>query len=371
MHTITFFPLANADAYTLELPDGELLLFDFGNQGNPDDDSDKRIDLAAALRDDCVVAGRDTFDVVAFTHADDDHTHGASDFFWFQHAEKYQGDDRFKIAELWVPAAFITEASTELDDDARIIQAEARHRLRKGEGIRVFSRPAALRGWLEDEGIALANREHLISDAGTLVPDYTLDNQGVEFFIHSPFAVHTDEGVVDRNQCALVLQATLKCGDVPRHLLLTADVPHDVLNDIVDVTRTHNNEERLAWDIVKVPHHCSYLSLSGEQGGDITEPVPNVRWLFEQGADHAILVATCKPIPSDDDDSQPPHRQAAAYYRERAAAIDGEFVVTMEHPGIAKPDRLVITCADNGAQVKKRLATGAATIIRRPAPRAG
>lgn len=371
MHTVTFFPLGNADACKLELPSGALLLFDFGNQGNPDDGSDKRIDLAAALRDDCTAADRDTFDVVAFTHADDDHTHGARDFFWLEHADKYQGDGRFKIAELWVPAGFITEASSNLDDHPRVIQAEARYRLRKGEGIRVFSRPTALTGWFEDEGIALADREHLISDAGTIVPGFTLEEQGAEFFVHSPFAVHTDEGMVDRNQCALVLQATLECGDAPRRLLLTTDVAHEVLTDIVATTQSHGNEERLAWDIVKVPHHCSYLSLSDEQGTDITEPVPNVQWLFEQGTDGATLVGTCKPIPSNDDDCQPPHRQAAAYYRERAEAVDGEFVVTMEHPTANKPDRLVVTCDDKGAKVTKRQALGAATIVSRRAPRAG
>jgi hypothetical protein len=110
-----------------------------------------------------------------------------------------------------------------------------------------------------------------------------LDDQGIEFFVHSPFAIHTDVGMVDRNQCALVLQATLQCGDTPRHLLLTTDVAHDVLTDIVAVTRAHGNDERLAWDVVKVPHHCSYLSLSDEQGTTVTEPMPNVQWLFEQG----------------------------------------------------------------------------------------
>ncbi len=371
MHTITFFPLGNADACKLELPGGGLLLFDFGNQGDPDDDADKRIDLAAALRDDCTGAKRDAFDVVAFTHADDDHTHGASEFFHLDHAAKYQGNGRLKITELWVPAAFITEATAELHDDARVLQAEARYRLKQGKGIRVFSRPIALEGWLEGEGIALADRDHLISDAGTVIPGYTLDDQGIEFFVHSPFAIHTDVGMVDRNQCALVLQATLQCGDTPRHLLLTTDVAHDVLTDIVAVTRAHGNDERLAWDVVKVPHHCSYLSLSDEQGTTVTEPMPNVQWLFEQGADRATLIATCNVIPPDDDDCQPPHRQAAAYYRSRARAVDGEFVVTMEHPTVARPDRIVITCDDAGAKLTKRLAGGAATVVTRQAPRAG
>jgi hypothetical protein len=64
---------------------------------------------------------------------DDDHCCGSGDFFWLEHALKYQGEDRIKIRELWVPAAAILEDG--LDDSARIIRQEARYRLKKGSGI--------------------------------------------------------------------------------------------------------------------------------------------------------------------------------------------------------------------------------------------
>lgn len=47
-----------------------------------------------------------------------------SDFFYLEHAKKYQNGDRIKIKELWVPAAMITEEGSE--DEARILQSEAR-----------------------------------------------------------------------------------------------------------------------------------------------------------------------------------------------------------------------------------------------------
>jgi hypothetical protein len=57
------------------------------------------------LKADLRCARRDYYDVVYFTHLDDDHCCGSGHFFWLEHAAKYQGESRIKIDELWVPAA--------------------------------------------------------------------------------------------------------------------------------------------------------------------------------------------------------------------------------------------------------------------------
>ena len=41
MHKLTFFPLGNADCCLIDLENGKKILFDFGDQGNPDDKKDK------------------------------------------------------------------------------------------------------------------------------------------------------------------------------------------------------------------------------------------------------------------------------------------------------------------------------------------
>src|SRR5437762_1587445 len=100
MTTITFFPLGNADSTLLRLADGRMILKDYCNyESAGDEDRRVRLDeeLRACLRDE----RRDEFDVVAFSHADDDHTHGAEDFFWLDYADAYQGPDRIPIPELW------------------------------------------------------------------------------------------------------------------------------------------------------------------------------------------------------------------------------------------------------------------------------
>lgn len=372
MHTVTFFPLGNADCCRLDLEGGQKILFDYANTKCPDDPADKRIDLAEELRKDLKTAKRDSYDVVAFTHLDIDHFCGSTEFFELRHAAKYQGKDRVKINEMWVPAAVIYEERADLPEEGRVVQAEARYRFEAGEGIRVFSRPAKLEGWLKSRGLTLESRSHLVTDAGQLVPGYSLAAQGAEFFVHSPFASKQNDGTfLDRNTCSLVMQVVFEVLGRQTKLILPADTTHDVWTEIVGITRFYGRSERLEWDLFKLPHHCSYLSISPEKGKDETEPVDAVRWVFEdQGQPGAIIISTSDPIPTTGDDVQPPHRQAANYYR-RNRAERGLFVVTMEHPKPSAPEPLVITIDHRKATIKKRAIAGSLAVTSVSAPRAG
>src|SRR5262249_1797443 len=153
--------------------------------------------------------------------------------------------------------------------------------------------------WLKDNGMTLAEVQHLITDAGQIAPEFTLEKHGVEFFVHSPFATRQDGNELEvRNDDAIVMQAVFRVQGVITKLLLFADINYDVIDDIVRQTRYHKNEARLEWHIIKLSHHCSYTAIGPEKGDDKTEPSENVQWLFgEQGQNDGILVSTSKPIP--------------------------------------------------------------------------
>nr|WP_281722671.1 hypothetical protein [Nitrosomonas nitrosa] len=376
MPKATFFPIGNADTVLLDLIHGKKVLFDYANTRDPDNKYDPRCDLEKELRDDLENADRDHYDVVAFTHLDKDHYQRASEFFWLEHAKKYQGGRRIKISTLWVPAALITEDGVE-DDEGRIIQAEARYRFKNGAGIRVFSRPDRLRKWCERNGINIEDRLGLLTDAGKVAPEFSLEADGVEFFVHSPFAKRLDDKVlVDRNECSLVMQATFIVDGVETKMILASDTVHDVLADIVNITKAKGNEERLEWDIYKLPHHCSYLSLGPEKGNDQTSPIAEAAWLYEeQQQENAIIVSTSEPIPAkgsvEDKDDYPPHRQAANYYKSVVDDPDNQFLVTMQHPSKASPRPLVIEIGVGKATVVKRAISAAVAVTSRSAPRAG
>ncbi|MDD3926412.1 MAG: hypothetical protein PHT33_07125 [bacterium] len=262
MHTVTIYPLGNAETMLIHLENNRKILIDYANMRDPDDKYDLRCDLPKLLTDDLNAANSDYYDAVAFTHLDDDHIHGMSGFFWLEHAQCYQDENRIKISELWVPAAVIVE--TNLDGDARILRAEARHRLRSGTGIRVFSAPDTLKGWFEDEGLDIDDYRSrgLILDAGKIVPTFNMTDDEIEFFIHSPFASRTDDGtLIERNKDAIVMQATFKSSSQLTQFLITADITHEEIDEIVKVTKYHGREPRLAWDILDIPHHCSYHAI--------------------------------------------------------------------------------------------------------------
>jgi hypothetical protein len=372
MPKLTFFPLGNADSTLVETASNKKLLFDYANTRCQGDKEDKRLDLPTELRRILRAGDRTAFDVVAFTHLDNDHICRSSEFFYLEHAAKYQSAERIKIDEMWVPSAIIVEDAETLGEEHAIIQREARYRLKNKSRIRVFSRPGLLKGWLEKQGMTLEEVCHLITDAGQLIRGFTRADDGVEFFVHSPFAKRLNEcEVVDRNCDSLVVQLTFDDYGNETKVILGADSPWDTLSDIVDVTRAHGREERLEWDVFKLPHHCSYLSLGPEKGKDKTEPVPNVKWLFEeQGRQGAIVVSPSDPIPNEDTDL-PPHRQAANYHKGNVASKDGEFIVTMEFSSTAAPEPLEIEISGLGAKVVKRNRGGVAAATATAAPRAG
>jgi hypothetical protein len=375
MPSLTFYPLGNADSCRLSLANGDQVLFDFGAVRNSNDPNDKRCDLHEELRKAMKAAKRDRFAAAAFTHLDDDHVKGSQDFFFLEHAKCYQEGERYKIDELWIPAAAIIEEGCV--DDARIIRAEARYRLRNGERIRVFSRPEALKEWLAKEGISYDSRKHLFVDAGQLVPTFSLAAHGVEFFVHSPFASRLNETeVIDRNTDSIVVQTTFQVDSKLTRVILGSDVDYEALGQMVKITKFHGREERLEWDVFKLVHHCSYTGIGPDRGKEKTQPTEETKWLYEEkGLNKAVMISTSWPIPvngsKEDECTQPPHCQAYAYHKEHTDTRSGRLKVTMEHPKQVAPEPLVIEIDGTKARIVESFIGGASVVTSRQAPRAG
>lgn len=380
-HQVIFYPVGNGDTTQIVLSQGRRVLFDFCHRSRAEDEEVPEIDLKSRLKEDLKAAGRDYFDVVAFTHADLDHIQGSTEFFELQHAKKYQGDGRIKINELWVPAAMLLE---EADKDHQteefvLLRQEARHRLLEGKGILVFSKPPALMGWLEPllkaRGESAAARDRLFIDAGTIVPGFTLVNDGVEFFCHSPFIKHCDEGDIIRNSAALVFNVRFNANGATYDYLEIGDAEYCDLEDIIRATRYHKNDDRLVWDLFNIPHHCSYRALSDEKGKDETKPTPLVKDLLLSGKPDAYIVSCSKPIPdvkASYEQIQPPHIQARRTYERYLKEVGGrKFLVTMEEPNANKPEAIVFEIGSGGVTWKRSGSIGAPAILVSRPPRAG
>jgi len=382
IHKVLFYPVGNGDTSQIVLSGGRRILFDYCHRSNGEDPDHPLIDLDARLKKELEDANRDYFDMVAFTHADNDHTSGCTDFFELQHAAKYQGEGRIKIQELWMPAAMLLEQAPndKQSDEFVILRQEGRYRLLEGKDILVFSKPPELAEWLteklKERGESPTARDHLFVDAGTVVPGFSLAKDGVEFFCHSPFIKHCEDGSdVLRNRASLIFNVRFNADGYTYDFLQIGDTEWDILEEIVNVTRYHKNEDRLAWNLYNLPHHCSYLGLSDEKGETETTPKDLVKALLLMGKADAYMVSSSKPIPDARDgyeQIQPPHIQAKKAYERYLSTIKGrKFLVTMEEPNASKPEPLVFEVARGGVSWIRSIVGGAAAIITSRPPRAG
>jgi hypothetical protein len=376
-HKVIFYPVGNGDTSQIVLENGKRILFDFRHLKKTENGEGPEINLKERLKDDLKKANKTAFDVVAFTHGDKDHIENSTEFFELRHAAKYQGDGRIKIDTLWAPAAMILETATNDDQSSEFViwRQEARYRLKEGKGIRVFSKPDMLKTWLEENDLTVESRKSLITDAGQLVPDFTLGADGVEFFCHSPFIKHVDEGDDLRNEAALIFSVRLKKDSNVFDYLAVGDTEWSVLEDIVMTTKDHGNDDRLEWDLYNIPHHCSYLALSDEKGDTETTPKPLVKELLQKGKDGAYLVSSSVPIldtKEGRDQTQPPHIQAKKCYVRYLTEVGGtKFLVTMEEPNATKPEPLEFKIEATGISLDRKIVSAAAIITSSPAPRAG
>ena len=376
MHVIKIFPVGNGDTGLIKTEKDQFILFDYRQHPSAGTEDCPAIDLAKALRQELKDSNRTAVDVLALTHGDRDHIEGSTEFFELDHAACYQGGDRVKLKTLWVPAAMILEQFAKDSDpgEVKLWRAEARHRLRHGYGIRVFSKPDKLKVWLAGQGIALADRLHLITDAGQVVPEYSLASDGLEFFCHSPFIKHCDGGEVLRNEASLIFQVRFQVNGQITNYLAVGDSEFSVLDDIVATTKAHGNDHRLDWDLFNIPHHCSYLAVGPDKGGSETDPSAGVKILLEHGQRGAYIVSSSWPIGNDSAayaQLQPPHVQAKNTYRKYLTQVGGrEFLVTMEEPNMIKPQPIVFEIMHAGVRRASAL-IGAAFLPSVKPPRAG
>jgi hypothetical protein len=377
MHKVIFYPVQNGDTSQIILANGKRILFDFRHLKCGEDEDEPAINLKAQLEGELSKAKRDYFDVLALTHGDLDHIAHSTEFFELWHATKYQGNGRIKVNELWVPAAMLLESSTIDQRSAEFViwRREAQYRLREGKGIRVFSKPEMLKTWLEKNGLTLESRRHLITDAGQIVPSFSLASDGVEFFCHSPFVKHVDDGDDLRNDASLIFQVRFEIMGVQTNYFAVGDSTCDVLEDIVRTTKWHKNEDRLEWHLFNIPHHCSHHALNSEKGDKETVPLPLVEELLLYGQSGAYIVSSSKPIDNTREayqQKQPPHIQAKNCYKRYLDRIEGrKFIVTMEEPNPQRPKPLEFRITSRGVDLDTSASSGVNIIVSSPAPRAG
>lgn len=382
-HNVVFYPVGNGATSQIITNGGRRVLFDFCHRSTGEDDGNQVIDLKKELGSELERDDRDYYDVVAFSHADIDHIRGSTEFFELKHAEKYKGEGRAKIRELWVPAAMLLE-KPRLDkqsEEFAILRREAWYRVMENKGdIKVFSKPTELKKELEqrlkERGEPSDARDHLFRDAGRTVPGFSLSADGVEFFCHSPFIKHCEEGDIVRNDASLVFNVRFRVDTREFNFLQVGDVPSSVFDDIIQISEFHGNQDRLEWNLFNVSHHCSYRSLNeDEKGSEETEPTERMKQLLELGRQDAYIISSSLPIKDDAEAYNrdlPPHIQAKKTYEKYLRKNGGrKFLVSMEEPTKTSPKPIVIEITGRGPFYNKSGTSDTAAVASTQVPRAG
>ena len=71
-HRIVFYPVGNGDTSQIILENGKRILMDYRHKKKTEGGEGPEINLKARLTQELKAAGRDYFDIVAFTHGDKD-----------------------------------------------------------------------------------------------------------------------------------------------------------------------------------------------------------------------------------------------------------------------------------------------------------
>lgn len=372
-HSITYYPVGSGDTALICANEGTpnlfVMLVDFCNRPRHTPGI-TYVDVDSALKTTMAALDRTYFDVVLITHIDNDHVAGIENFIELNYAKKYQGNGRFKANELWVPAAAVYEKGSQVQDSAYCVRSEARHRLRRqdGRGLRIFSFPSALDDFLRKNNIDPSVLDRVVTQAGLYVRTPAMRSAGLSLFIHSPLAhVQDDAGKSERNRDSIVFQAIFDVGSADDvTAMFYSDLKSNDLIHVCQVTLGHGNSDTLVYDVLKTPHHSSYLSLAKDKDSIPSDLEPEIEHLFDTSGKNRAIIISSSCASSKNNGNDPPHQEAVDYFKMLAKKKGGDFRITDNEPDVKNPAPLVVIIDHEGARIKRRESTYKSKVSKTP-----
>ncbi|MEL6945616.1 MAG: hypothetical protein AAFO82_23415, partial [Bacteroidota bacterium] len=286
--------------------------------------------------------GLNSYDLFILTHPDDDHCHGFEKHFYTgkpnNYSDKDKGENKILIDEMWVTKLIYGEVCS----DAETIREEVKRRRKLYDSTdRSNETPynrLSMIGY--DTDATFGNCPYHIP--GDLVKDFVgITHTNLEIFIHSPFKKSLIEAQAknDRNASSIVCQYKLKRDDSNAYfnLLEGGDADHYRWKTIKEKSKKHNNLDRLEYDVMLAPHHCSwtfYNDVSYDDHPDPQETSKEIIRDFRDKNDKSYIVASCKEILDNNDN--PPHHPAKKEYI-KDLGDKKRFICTAEYPTKADP----------------------------------
>ena len=319
-------------------------------------------DVAQELRDRLPVdtKKRPYVDAFILTHHDDDHVLGFREHFHQGPLSDYKEpkDDeipKIVIRELWSTPRFwkVASANYTLSDDAKAFNKEMKRRVKLFEDTSVIQ-PEGDRAIIigkdpdgKTDGLDTILRE--IGTSFTRINDRNIAAK-LDGFILGPLDQQKDEpdeNFDEKNRQSIILQLNVKESSYIHKIFMSGDAECLVWEKL---WRVYKDSDRLDYDLLSTPHHCSWHSLSYDSQSEDEDPkvCTNAKNTLSQKKDGARIIAQCKPIKDDDDD--PPSKAAKDEYL--IIVSENCFYCTDEHPKEKNPEPLEFNLTSYGPQKK-------------------
>lgn len=381
--TITFFPVGdkNGGMALIKLNDDKktTMLIDCAIG---DELIAEHCDVNQELRDRLPTdsKGRPYVDAFILTHRHDDHVKGFTKHFHVGPLDDYNDSaDELKIIirELWSSHNFWKPStkSNQLCEDAKAFNKEMKRRVdlfKEDKRIKPEGDRAIIVGKDPDgKTDGLENINYDIGDTFTKINNVNISSK-LKGFILSPIAQQKDEddeSFTNKNRQSIVMQLSVFQGDQKNKLLMAADAECLVWESLWGQYK--GDTEKLEYDILYAPHHCSWHSLSYDSQSSCDDPkvCGDAKKALSQNKEGAVIVSQSKII--KDSDQDPPSEAAKKEY---VGIVGGnKFYCTNEHPNDKKPEPLEFNLTGDGPQKKgiaekPKLATAASASAREAHP---
>lgn len=360
--TVTFFPVGekNGGMTLIKLNDKKntTILIDCSIGDEPiADHCDVNQELRSRLPKDS--NDRPYLDAFILTHRHDDHVKGFINHFHTGPLDEYDGDadeKKIVIKEMWSSHNFWKPSSAKYDlcENAKAFNKEMKRRVDlfkekkaiQPEGDRAIVVGKDPEGRTDDIG----NINYDIGDTFTKINNTNISSK-LEGFILSPIEQQEneeDECFTDKNRQSIVIQLAVIQGEYRNKLMMAADAECLVWETLWKIYK--DEKEKLEYDILSAPHHCSWHSLSYDSQSDCENPkiCKDAKKALSQSKDGAFIVSQSKII--KDSDSDPPSQAAKDEYL--GIVGENQFICTNEHPDEKKPEPIEFNLTGGGPQKK-------------------
>ncbi|MDX7951817.1 metallohydrolase [Lichenihabitans sp. Uapishka_5] len=321
------FKVDNGDMTLVELESARNILIDCKIRVAADDENDVDVpDVGTQLRDRLPrdSAGRLYVDAFLLTHPDQDHCSGLMRHFHLGRPDTWvKADDKIIIREMWSSPIVFRRADRKnkstghvLCADAEAWRGEARRRVKLYRAQGYFSDGDRIQIFGEDAEGKTDDLLPILVSAGSAFSRICGVTDGTfEGFLLAPMLADDDEEaeVLSKNNSSVIVQLTIAGdgkADAGRYLF-GGDAEVAIWERVWDKYAA----DKLAYEVLIAPHHCSWHSLSWDSWSDLNSRArvsAKARNALSQAAPGALIISSSVEI--HDDDQDPPCIRAKREY---------------------------------------------------------